>query len=68
MPKNKHPSLSEEFRRFVRESELRPIEIARRIGVDRSVLSKFLAGDQFLHVETMDAIAALLDLQLTKRP
>lgn len=68
MPKHKHPRLSDELRRYVRESDMLPIEIARRVGVNRSILSKFLKGERFLHVDTMDAIAELLELQLTKRP
>ena len=67
MPKKKPPRLSEEFRRLVREADMLPIEIARRVGINRSTLSKFLKGEQFLHVDTMDAIAELLGLQLTKR-
>lgn len=67
MPKKKPPRLSEEFRRLVRESDMLPIEIARRVGINRSTLSKFLKGEQFLRVDVMDAIAELLGLQVTKR-
>lgn len=59
--------LLDQLRQHVRESDMLPIEIARRIGVSRSSLSKFLAGDASLRPANLDALAELLELKLCKR-
>jgi transcriptional regulator with XRE-family HTH domain len=60
---------SDELRRAVDASGLSRYRIAKLLGVSESLLSRFMSG-KWLGQETLDALAALLDLHVAagKRP
>jgi transcriptional regulator with XRE-family HTH domain len=57
-------SLSEQLREVVRAARPSLHELAEETGVDRSVLSRFLAGRRTITLETADRLAAALKLRL----
>jgi plasmid maintenance system antidote protein VapI len=68
MARRKKPTtLSEQLRDRIATSRLSPYELAQASGVDRSVLSRFLAGKRSLTLDTVDKLAAVLDLRLEGR-
>ena len=70
MARRKKPvtSLSEQLRERIAAAGLSVYELARDAGVDRSVLSRFLAGKRTITLETADRLAVVLKLRLTDRP
>jgi transcriptional regulator with XRE-family HTH domain len=56
------------LRRAIRDSDLSQAEIARRIGVSRSLVCTFVSGDKGMAVETLDALADVLGLRLVPAP
>ncbi len=68
--KRKEPqSLSEQLREILRAEteEGSAYELARDAGVDRSVLSRFLAGERTITLETADRLAGRLGLSIERR-
>jgi plasmid maintenance system antidote protein VapI len=57
-------SLSDQLRELIATAGLSVYELARDAGVDRSVLSRFLAGQRTITLETADRLAAVLKLRL----
>jgi transcriptional regulator with XRE-family HTH domain len=57
-------SLSEQLRELIEAAGPSVYELARDAGVDRSVLSRFLAGKRTITLETADRLAAVLKLRL----
>jgi transcriptional regulator with XRE-family HTH domain len=55
---------SDQLRRAVNDSGLTRYRIAKQLGVSESLLSRFMSG-KWLGQETVDAIAKLLDLQVS---
>jgi plasmid maintenance system antidote protein VapI len=70
MAKRKPPqSLSDQLREIIR-AEMKDgsaYELARDAGVDRSVLSRFMAGKRTMTLETVDRLAELLKLRIVGR-
>jgi transcriptional regulator with XRE-family HTH domain len=66
MPKRKKlpATLSEQLRELIAAAGPSVYELARDAGVDRSVLSRFLAGKRTITLETADRLAAVLKLRL----
>jgi transcriptional regulator with XRE-family HTH domain len=65
MRRKKAPqSLSEQLRELIAAAGLSVYELARDAGVDRSVLSRFLAGKRTITLETVDRLAVVLKLRL----
>jgi plasmid maintenance system antidote protein VapI len=62
--RKKAPTLSEEIRAAILKADLSAYELARAAGVDRSVVSRFLAGRRTITLETADRIAEVLKLRL----
>ena len=60
-------SLSDQFRELIAGAGPSVYELARDAGVDRSVLSRFLAGKRTITLETADRLAKVLKLRLTDR-
>jgi plasmid maintenance system antidote protein VapI len=60
-------TLSEEIRAAILKADLTAYELAQAAGVDRSVLSRFLAGKRTITLETADRLAEVLRLKLTGR-
>jgi plasmid maintenance system antidote protein VapI len=64
-------TFSEQLREIIRE-ELKDgsgsaYELAKEAGVDRSVLSRFIAGKRTMTLETADRLAELLKLRIVGR-
>jgi plasmid maintenance system antidote protein VapI len=57
-------TLSQQLRELIGEAGPSVYELARDAGVDRSVLSRFLAGKRTITLETADRLAAVLKLRL----
>ena len=57
-------SLSDQLRERIAAADPSAYELARDAGVDRSVLSRFLAGKRTITLETADRLAAVLKLRL----
>jgi transcriptional regulator with XRE-family HTH domain len=56
---------SDQLRQTVDDSGLSRYRIAKMLGVSESLLSRFMSG-KWLGQETVDALAKLLDLQISK--
>jgi len=65
MPKktNRKP-LSDELREAVEGSGLSRYSIWQQTGIDQGTLSKFMAGDRGLSIESIDKLADLLGLHI----
>ena len=61
-------SLSQQLRELIADAGLSVYELARDAGVDRSVLSRFLAGKRTITLETADRLAKVLKLRLADHP
>jgi plasmid maintenance system antidote protein VapI len=59
-------SLSDQLRDLIAGAGPSVYELARDAGVDRSVLSRFLAGKRTITLETADRLAKLLKLRLVE--
>ena len=66
MAKRRKPpeSLSDQLRELIAAAGPSVYELARDAGVDRSVLSRFLAGKRTITLETADRLAAVLKIRL----
>jgi plasmid maintenance system antidote protein VapI len=66
MARRKKPrTLSEQLRDEIGSAKVSAYELAEASGVDRSVLSRFLAGKRTITLETADRLAEVLKLKLT---
>ncbi len=61
-------TVSEALRAAIRRSTLNPAEIARRAGVDKAQLSRFLNNRASLSLEAVDRIATVLNWPLEIPP
>ena len=65
MPKKKQrTSLSDELRQAVEQSGLSRYSIWQQVGIDQGTMSKFMAGDRGLSIESIDKLADLLGLHI----
>ncbi len=64
MTKKQPNKLSDQLRRAIETSNIGQNELARRIGLDKSVLSRFLHGKSGLSIQTIDAIGEALGLRI----
>jgi ribosome-binding protein aMBF1 (putative translation factor) len=60
----KSEKLSDQLRQAIDASEMSRYAIAKAIGLDQSVLSRFMAGKSGLAFETIDKLGELLELRL----
>ena len=60
--------LSDQVRRAVDASGLSRYRISKELGVAESTMSRFMAGKGGLSMEHLDALAALLGLNITAEP
>jgi DNA transposition AAA+ family ATPase len=66
---NKSPeTLTDQLRRAVDESGMGRNALARAAGIDKAAMSRFMAGKVGLLQSNLDALAAVLGLQLVKGP
>ena len=56
--------LSDQLRELIAGAGPSVYELARDAGVDRSVLSRFLAGKRTITLETADRLTAVLKLRI----
>ena len=66
----KADKLSDQLRQAIDSSGMSRYAIAKAIGLDQSVLSRFMTGKSGLAVETIDKIGGLLGLRIVaqKKP
>jgi plasmid maintenance system antidote protein VapI len=64
MPKKKRESLSDELRQAVERSGLSRYAIWQAVGIDQGSMSKFVAGERGLTLESIDKLAELLGLHI----
>jgi transcriptional regulator with XRE-family HTH domain len=57
--------LSDQVRRAVDASGLSRYRISKQLGVAESTMSRFMSGQGGLSMENLDALADLLDLNIT---
>ncbi len=57
-------SLADQIRELVIESGIRPAQISRETGIDRSALSRFVSGERGLSLASLDKLAAALRLRV----
>jgi transcriptional regulator with XRE-family HTH domain len=60
----KRLKFSDQLRRAVDASGLSRYRIAKLLGVSESLLSRFMSGKGGLSLDTLDALAARLDLRI----
>jgi plasmid maintenance system antidote protein VapI len=60
-------TLSDQLRRAIRAQAPSLYRLAEETGVDRSVLSRFVAGTRTITFETADRLAVVLKLRLSGR-
>ena len=66
--KQKRPDkLSDQLRQIVEDCGLGQNEIARRAGVDKSALSRFVNGERGLSMKALDKVGKCLGLSFTTR-
>jgi len=58
--------LSEQLRQAVEDSGLSRYRISKELGIAESTMSRFMSGQGGLSMEYIDALAELLDLNITR--
>ena len=66
-PKRPTESISDQLRGVIRDSGLSLYELARESAVNRAQLTRFVAGERSITLETLDRIAPALRIRLVKR-
>ncbi len=56
--------IAEQIRTAIDESNLTPSEIARRSGIDKSIISRFMSGKGGLTLESIEKLAPVLGLRI----
>ncbi len=59
-------TISEQLRRFIKDSGLSTYRLERETGVHNSMLSRFLRSERGLRIEAVDALCEHLKLQLVQ--
>jgi transcriptional regulator with XRE-family HTH domain len=62
----KRLTLSDQIRRAVDDSGLSRYRICKVLGIAQSTMSEFMSGKSGLSLERLDALADLLDVNITK--
>lgn len=66
MSKNQYPDrLSDQLRRLIDCSGMSRYRLSQEAGIDQAMLSRFMAGKGGLGMQSIDALAAALNVCLT---
>jgi predicted XRE-type DNA-binding protein len=65
--KEERVKLSDQVRRAVNESGMSRYAICKVIGMDQSIMSRFMNGKGGLQQDSLDALADLLELDIVVR-
>jgi hypothetical protein len=68
MAKRQAHRLSDQLRQAIRRSEASCYVISKATRIDQGTLSKFLKGERGMSLESVDRIAAFLNLELRSKP
>lgn len=60
-------TISGQLKQAIVASGLTPYAIAKAAGVSPGMITRFMAGDRGLNIETIDKLATALNLHLTER-
>ncbi len=60
-------TISEQLRRFIKDSGVSLYQLERETGVHNSMLSRFLRDERGLRIESVDALAEFLKLRLVSK-
>jgi transcriptional regulator with XRE-family HTH domain len=64
--RKQHIKLSAQLRQAVEDSGLSRYRISKELGLAESTMSRFMSGQGGLSMEYIDALAELLDLNITR--
>ena len=65
--KYKRTKLSDQIRQAIDQSELSRYAICKETGIDKGLMSRFMAGKAGLSVTSLDVLADLLELDIVTR-
>ncbi len=65
--RNVSKRVSEELRRYIRDSGLSTRQLEQETGVHNSVISRFLRDERGLRIEAVDALCEYLKLRLVSK-
>lgn len=68
MVSRKRRKMSDQIRELVRASGHSQYAICKATGIDPGAMCHFLAGHRGLSLESLDALAGFLDLEVVARP
>ncbi len=60
-------TISEQLRRFIKDSGLSTYQLERETGVHNSMVSRFLRDERGLRIEAVDALCEQLKLRLVSK-
>ena len=60
-------TISEQLRRFIKDSGLSTYQLQHETGVHNSMLSRFLRDERGLRIEAVDALCEYLKLRLVSK-
>ena len=64
MSKRKDPKLTDQVRQAIEDCDETCYRIAMETGIDKAVLSRFMAGTQGMSLRTLDVLAEHLGLSI----
>ena len=64
---SRHKKVSDQLRQEIEKASISQYELARRIGLDKSVMSRFMHAKSGLSVPKIDAICEELELELRRK-
>lgn len=60
--------MSDQLRNAINDSGLSRYAVCQACGIDKGTMSRFMAGEVGLSLETIDRLADYLGLQIVRRP
>lgn len=59
--------MTDQIRQLVRDCGVKPAEVARQTGIDKTALSRFLSGERFLSPASLDQLGEFLGIEIVAR-